>query len=556
MGATAPPPVLLTTNLVGVPAGEPTLIPLRTTSRARPLQFALISGVLPPGLALETAGGISGQASSVGTFDARLRLTDLLGQNTTQALHVVTVPLPPSGATPWVENVRRAIGSDVHFDVVGGAGVDCLVERSTNLANWAIFVTTNAPTNRLTLQIPVNGNAAFFRVSGMGDGTTSDAQAQTQNVPTDPMNAADQEVEKARQECLVSDCGSSSDELKDKLVALYIQMADQVVLPKLKNAVEDPADVVLDDALLSWTTWLRRMQLLGLDQDPSGDDQTGELAKRLVRASGLASLAISKGMDKACQDCMRHDVWRIYRMLDLARRAELIGWNFTDEFWNCARKCLVFELTVESEIVSSDGTVINSTHTKGKAKLRPQSLDGKDAASVDIARLMLVFTGSGQWDITEMQATVPAKCALLSAPVAGRLDFPWVRIDLYKKRQIWVPGDREPRTVYVFDPDMTVKMRSGLEVMPKEGLKIICPKGSPLAITDMFGHLFHLFHNNELQIPAPGSVGEAVLDGPVFSMTGFAPGGPEDVILSKPYAELKGDSVENTLIELRHHPEQ
>lgn len=690
-----PPPVLLTTNLVGVPVGEPTRNPLRATSRARPLHFALISGDLPPGIALESAGGIFGQAGSEGTFDATLRLTDLLGQSTTQALRVVTVPLPPSGATPWLENVGRGIGSAVRFDVVGGANADCLVERSTNLVNWTTYVTTNAPTNRLTLQVPITGNVAFFRVRGpgtrptphpltvlptlnsnvtvsariddwggtlnltntagyvfaltvppgaldrselitmtdvaqiqglplsgglraavdlqpeglifdvlarlditapaavdprtllgfnamsdgrefalcpsfitnrtvslylrhftvpgMGDGTATD---QSQNVPSDPMTAADQMTEAARQACLLADCGPFPDSIKDELVKLYIQMADQVVLPKLKNAVQDPSDAVLDDALNAWLSWLRRMQLLGLAQDLSGDDQTGELGKRMVRAAGLASQAISNGIDKACQDCMNHDVWRIYRMLDLCRKAELLGWNYTDKFWKCAKQCLVFELAIESEIVSSDGSVIYSTHTKGKAKLRPQSLDGTDAASVDIARVMLVFTGSGQWDITEMQHTVPARCAMLTAPAAGRLDFPWVKIDLYKKRQVWVPGENEPRNVYVFDPDMTVKMLAGLDVMPKEQRQLIPPEGPPSSIPDLFGHLFHAFHNNELQIPEPGSVGELVLPGPVFNMTGFAPGGPDGVILSKPYAGLFGDSVENTLIELRHTPAQ
>lgn len=163
---TTPPPTLRSTNLAGFAVGEPYLFMLRTTNGARPIQFTLISGSLPPGLLLESDGALSGQATGAGTFDATVRLTDLLGQSTTQSLRIVTAQLP-SFAAPRLENVSRRVGSAVQFDVVGGAGADCVIERSSNLVNWTTFVTTNSPLNRLTVPAPLAGDATYFRVRGL-----------------------------------------------------------------------------------------------------------------------------------------------------------------------------------------------------------------------------------------------------------------------------------------------------------------------------------------------------------------------------------------------------
>ena len=98
-----------------------------------------------------------------------------------------------------------------------------------------------------------------------------------------------------------------------------------------------------------------------------------------------------------------------------------------------------------------------------------------------------------------------------------------------------------------------VMMRAGLAVMPKEGRLMVCPPAPPAAIADVFGPMFHAFHNQEAYIPTGMDV--EVLGGPVFKMTGFVGGGPDDVILSKPYFQTLDVTTENTLIELRHTPE-
>jgi hypothetical protein len=217
----------------------------------------------------------------------------------------------------------------------------------------------------------------------------------------------------------------------------------------------------------------------------------------------------------------------------------------------CATKCLVFEIQIESEIVGSDGQAIFSTHTKGEAKLRPQTLGDSDSGTAFLQRLKLQFTGSGSWDVTDLQHTVPDKCSMQTSPQSGRIDIPWASIQLYQKRETYVPGQGAV-TSYVFNPDMTLKLRAGLDIMPKEKRVLVCPKAKPAEISDIFGHMFHGIHNDEVELP--DGLALEVLGGPVFNMTGFTPGGPEDVILSKSYMRTSGVATENTLIDLRHTP--
>ena len=686
-----PPPTLLTTNMGGVAVGEPFLNPLFATNGVRPLHFEVVGGTLPPGLMLESGGAVTGQPESEGSFHATLRLTDLLNHSSTQSLQVVTVPLPPSSGLPEIKNVRPDAGPAVVFDVVGAAVGECVIERSADLSSWTSFLTTNVTVDRLTVRVPVEQNAGFFRVrgpgaslptphpltvapvldlsatasanldelggslsltngdgyvftlqvpvgaldrsetititdvaaigglplsgglraavqlqpeglvfnnaarlditapadvdpatiigfgarpdgsqfalqptfntnrtvslylwhfslAGAGDGTAGDAQAQTQNSPDDSMAALAQQVAAALQACR-ADPNCDLNSKNAELLKLYIQMADQVVLPKLQKAVAD--DSLIDDALQTWLKWLKDLSLLGLyDGDLLGNDQSDALGSRVRRAGNLAARALLNAINKACEKCMQHEVFRLYRMLELTRDAALLGLDYDQLFWNCARKCLVFELEVESEITSSDGSVIYATHTKGKAKLRPHSLGSGDA---DLTRLMLIFEGSGKWDVTDLQHTTPPKCQIVATPAPGRLQFPWVKIDLYKKRQVPVPG-QDPVTTYIFDPDMTVMMRAGLEVMPKEGRQMVCPPAPAMAVADIFCEMFNAFHNNEVLIP--NGLEAEIVGGPVFKMTGFVPGGPDDVILSKPYFQTLDVTTENTLIQLRHTPGQ
>lgn len=690
---TLPPPLLLSTNLAGIPVGESFVNPLLAKG-VRPLRYTWVDGTLPPGLRVEESGSLSGEASAVGNFSGRIRITDLLGRSSTQSVKFGTVPLDP-GIVPRLTIQSRDPDGSLRVGIGGRLGEACTLEHSTNLTQWVEIARTNLVEGQAVLRVPMVGHAGFLRVrgaslgipvpkplkvapslnpnrsvsarldavggalsltnpagyvirltvppgalsasetivmtdvsgigglplsggmraavdlkpdglmlftpaqlditapagtgpstliafgsradgsqfalqpsvrngttlsmqiwhfsmAGAGAGSASDSQAQSQNAPEDPMSAMAQEVAAALAACKADpSCSENPTDTLAKLVPVYVRMADLVVLPKLQAAVGD--DSVLDEALQVWLKWLKEMAMLGLfEGDLFGSGGSGELANRIRRAGSLAVKALTYAVEKSCQDCMNHRIERIYRMLELARVGALLGLDFDQAFWNCARKCLVFEVSVESEILASGSKATFSTHTKAKAKLRPQTLgQGSDGGSDDIVRLMLIFEGSGTWSITDLQPLAVADCKVMAAPSTGRLEIPWAKISLYQKRQVWIPG-QGPVSSYVFQPEMTLDMRAGLETMPKEGRLMVCPKAPPEPVEDIFAPTFNAFHNDEAVIPS--GLEESVLGGPVFRMTGFAPGGPEDVILSKPYFRNIGKATENTLIELRHTP--
>ncbi len=687
---TLPPPVLLTTNMGSVPVGMTFMNPLFTTNGVRPLKFEQIGGSLPPGMTLEAGGTLTGQTASEGTFDATLRMTDLIGRVSTQALRVVTVPPPASVFVPSVENVGRASRTNVVFDVVGGSPSGCVVEYSTNLLQWTTFLTTNAPADRLTLQIPIASRTAFFRVRGPGDplptpnpltvglvlnsnmtatakldefggrlsltnaagyvftlnvppdaldrtetitmtdvakinglplsgglsaavdlqpegllfntparlditsptplnpaslmgfgaqadgsefalqlsfitnrtvslhlqhftmagagnGTAANAQGMSQNSPSDPGASTKQQMAANLADCKADpDCSPES--LNEEMIKLCIQLADQSVIPKLKQAVGN--DDMIDGAVEAWLDWLRTMELLGLyNGNLLGNANAGELAKRVRVAGNLATQAIHNGVTKSCQKCMEHDIARIYRMLDLARMGALIGLSYEDEVWKCARKCLVFELEIESKITSQSSVGTMATDTKAKIKLKPIDDDV-------VVQLKLLLSGSGQWNITKVDNVGAGECTIADSPSAGQLIVPYLKIGLYQKRVTRVPFHGYT-TTYEFKPDMKLFMRSDPALAPAEGRRSVCPDQPDTTIADTFGRIFEVFHINEEETPQSGSIDEMVMGGSVFRMTGFQYGGLSEVILSKDYEQTGGEKTQNTEsthIKLRHKP--
>lgn len=688
--ASVPPPVLLTTQMAGVPVGEPFINPLFPSKGVRPLRYELVGGALPTGLALDPAGMITGEASVQGTFDASVRVTDLLGRSSTQPLRIVTVPLPPGELPPRLERVGVDSGPSLRFDVVGSAGDSYIVERSTDASKWDPFIVTNSTAERLSLRLPMGDtSAAFFRVNrpgpalptpkplavtpvlnssiavsgvadedggtlrltnaagyefalnvppgaldrretivmtdvsqleglplsggllaavdlqpeglifdlparlditvpatfdpaavmgfgalnngaqfalqpaftsdrtisiylshfsmaGAGKGTAGDAKNQAQNGPDDPMAACNQQMAAAMQACKANpDCDINSDAQKAIFAALLVQMADQVVLPKLKAAVGDEA--LLDDALRVWLDWLRLAQLLGVYQgDLFGNAETGELPNRVRRAGSLATKALQNGINKSCQDCLSHDIKRIYRMADLTRTAALLGLDYHEQFWACVRRCLVFELKFESEIWGGPNAL--RTHTKAQVKLKPVPM-----GNAEHIQLKLLFCGAGSWDATEV-FTTPGECTVVTAPKAGRLSFPWAKITLYQERLVHVPGQGFV-TVLHYKPDMDLYMDADPGLGPKEQRTAICPHGTA-RLTEFYTPAFGELHRPE-RVAAPEGLELPFSGNLAFHMTGFAPGGgPEDVIVQKPYIQQLGsDVVENTLLELRHTPQ-
>jgi hypothetical protein len=287
------------------------------------------------------------------------------------------------------------------------------------------------------------------------------------------------------------------------------------------------------------------------DGEVLGNAGVGELAKRIRKCGNLAVKAISSAITQSCNDCINHDIGRIYRMMELTKLAGILGLDYDDQFWSCVRRCLVFEVEIESEIIATRGATVYTTHTKAKAKLSPISL-GDGSSANDLMRLLRIFEGSGQWKITNVESVDGSDCSIFKSPASGQFSIPLARITLYKQRQVWVPGEAGPRTVQVYDPDLELNVHSDLVKLPVEGRKIICPKAPIQPVQDLFGPIFLTLHNDEVVLPEGPDAG--FLGGPVFRMTGFATGGPEGVIFSKAYVRSVSTTVENTLIELRHKP--
>jgi hypothetical protein len=691
-----PPPTLITTNVTEVAAGEPFLNPLFARNGVRPLRYELVGGSLPPGLELRSRGMLDGLPGSIGTYVAQVRITDLLGRSVTQSLSVSTVPAAPENRLT-IENLKLFPGSGIGMDLVAAVGTPCTVEKSADLKSWTRVMKTNLTTGRITLLLPTDGEAVFFRatggiaglpeprpfkvnpilnpaarisgafdemggilrltnsagyrfnleippgalsgpetitmtdvaeigglplsgglraavllepeglvfdqparldltlpagidaknllafgsrpdgsqfalqpgfqtnrtlslhlwhfsMAGAGQGTAADAEAQSQNAPQDPESAMAQEVAKTLAACKADPaCSDKPVSENESLYRLYVRIADTVIIPKLQKAASD--DALLGEAINAWLRWLKELSLLGLVDDFSifGNGGMGDLEKKIRKCGNLAAKAILGGITRACDDCIRHDIVRIYRMMELAKFANMLGLNYEDQFWSCLRRCMVFEVDIESEIIVTRGGTTYTTHTKAKAKLHPLSLGESDPGMNDILRLLRVFQGSGQWKITNVESIDSSDCSILSTPASGQFHIPFARIRLYKQRQVWIPGESQPRTVGVYDPDLELNVRSDRVKLPAEGRRIFCPKAPVQPVENLFGPVFLTLHNDEVVLPE--GIDAEILGGPVFRMTGFATGGPEGVIFSKPYVRSINTTVENTLIEMRHKPQ-
>jgi hypothetical protein len=519
------------------PAPHPlTVTPTRSTNTFVTAQLDEFGGAIH---LTNTAGYVFALNVPAGALDRpeTITMTDInqLGGLPLSGGLLAAVDLQPEGVV---------FSTPVRLDIVAPANLN-----ATN----AIGFNARNDGSQLALQPTFNTNRTVslylwhFSLAGAGQGTASDAQAQVQNAPDDPMSAYTQQTAATLQACR-ADPNCDVQSISGELCVTYRNMADNVVLPKLKAAVTD--DSAIDDALGTWLRWLREAELLGLQDGglSAGAAANDCLGNRAARAANLAATALHNAINKACQRCMNHEIWEIYHMGKLVRTAELLGFSEDSEsFFQCARKCLVFELSIESEIVGSNGQYILSTHTKGKAKLRAIEDD-------DLLRLKLLFTGSGQWPVTAHQEPDihASGCSWQISPAPGRLQFPLVSIQLYRERMTYVPGQGEV-TIYTLDPNMTVYMSYNLSLMPKENRVVVCPGVPPPPDINTFDATFCALHNQEGIIPT--GIQADLLGGPVFRFTGFSGPGPEDVILTKTYFQSGGGVVtENTLIELRHTP--
>ena len=163
-----PPPVILTTNVTGIGVGQPYLTMLQTANGVSPLTFQVLSGALPPGFSLNSAGALWGQAVSLGTWTAEVQVFDLLGRNWTQSIGMTTVAPDGPNEPPCLANLEAGPGRAFACDLLCATGITYVVETSSDLRNWSTVQTYDALTNRIHMVLPAGSGSAFFRARGPG----------------------------------------------------------------------------------------------------------------------------------------------------------------------------------------------------------------------------------------------------------------------------------------------------------------------------------------------------------------------------------------------------
>jgi hypothetical protein len=137
-------------SAITLPAGtvgsaySTTNIATARTGGTAPLSFTLASGVLPPGLSLNTSGAISGTPTGSGSFSFAVRVTDAAGVSaTTPSLSLVVNPAPTGGPLALISN-NLPIGivglpyPPTQFGATGGSGTGYTFSSDTLPFNLTI----------------------------------------------------------------------------------------------------------------------------------------------------------------------------------------------------------------------------------------------------------------------------------------------------------------------------------------------------------------------------------------------------------------------------------
>ena len=96
---TSQPVCVTTTTLPDGTVTVPYSAKLTAVGGTAPYTWSVVSGSLPPGLALAANGTVSGTPTKAGTYDFTVKVTDAKGQTATQALTIVITSPPPPPKT-------------------------------------------------------------------------------------------------------------------------------------------------------------------------------------------------------------------------------------------------------------------------------------------------------------------------------------------------------------------------------------------------------------------------------------------------------------------------
>ncbi len=507
----------------------------------------------------------SSASAHIGFFGGQLKLTNA-------ANYVVTLDVPPGalqndqqitmteisqiGALPLSGGLQAAVDlqpEGIYFD--RPVRLDIAAPRDIIPSRVSAFNARHDGSEfALSYTFITNRTVSFylrhFTVGGFGEGTSSDVASQAGNTPTDPWTAADQETESKRRECLAGDC--NPDDLKDSLLKYYLQMADQVVIPELTSASKSAEDGLVDYALQTYIGWAHDVQWIGISNDPLGQDQNqeSELGKRLRRMTSLASTAIANGMTKACQQCLKHDIGRMQRMLTLEGYAQLLGWSHEQQLLDCFNQCMVFKMKIDSEIYADTPAGLLLTHTKAEVKLEPIEANVVDQW---LLHGTASYQGTAEWQITSVRE-FETQCPIAANPESGQANFPLVHVKFFRKETVNDPKAGAIVT-YVLDPHLEVYLRASKSEMPREDRTMYCEGSDPVDLGDIYGPTFLSLHNDEIISPESGSLEEMMLGGPCVKVTDFEGSGSGEILFTKEFNRTESKATEVTTIELRHTPQ-
>jgi hypothetical protein len=160
-------PMVVPGGLPGALAGQPYDTSLQPAGGLGPYSYAVTAGSLPPGLALQPDGEITGQASADGTFSFTVSVTDSENPpaTVTQAESItVTGAVGPSADLYWTD----ALGNIVTAPVTGGAPA-VLANDQNGPAYLAVSGGTVYWADRGTgtiMAVPVTGGSPTVLASG------------------------------------------------------------------------------------------------------------------------------------------------------------------------------------------------------------------------------------------------------------------------------------------------------------------------------------------------------------------------------------------------------
>jgi hypothetical protein len=193
LGTGAPGPVSVTTAVLPpATAGQAYSAAVSATGGAAPYSWSVVSGSLPPGLALGAASGaITGTASTAGTYDFTVQVTDSSSPAQSAPASLSITVSQGSQAITWTPPASGTVGGSASLSAIGGASGNPVV-FSVGSSSGAGVCNVSGP-NGTTLDYTATGSCVVD-ANQAGNADYSVAPTVTETIPVSASIKADQEI--------------------------------------------------------------------------------------------------------------------------------------------------------------------------------------------------------------------------------------------------------------------------------------------------------------------------------------------------------------------------